>query len=543
MNPISSSSVPIVHSSSISLGSVTLRTASNPSPILSPFSVSTTYLSTAIYTSDVNFLTSGISYSITENNAVQVFPSVPCSISGSSTIIFSIGSYNGVIPPSWITIDSITGSLNITTPDVSIDKEFAFYINSVISGVSTSISKIIKIKVLNCNVENCQRCLSSSNSNCSSCNSGYYLHNSAWFTPSKTAQSLQTTNQAIMASVAGIVAVASVLNTSSLSSLWSMMNQVQLFFLLFLTRAFIPLDVKTIISGNSIALNLPQYFNFQKLDFYSSALSYFDFSLSDQNFDSLNIQSDSSLYNLNPTLILGILLVLFHFIILLLRYLLSKTETTGKWSKFLFIIKWIISKIFNILTFGYYIRCILEMNQFILITSVYEVYSFNLSQNIRIMSFIFAILIWIACLALIAFVAYLSFSSYETVEAKHNKLEEFFSGIKMQKKHKLYVFALLVRRALFIVLLITSQLIPSRTILIVISLLQLGYLALISFIRPFKEIKCNIIEIMNEFYFLILLSSLIYLNTESNWNNFLANVYIFTLTSNTIATFLVIFGK
>ena len=229
------------------------------------------------------------------------------------------------------------------------------------------------------------------------------------------------------------------LNISIRCSLWSMMNQVQLFFLLFLTRAFIPLEVKTIISGNSIALNLPQYFNFQKLDFYSSALSYFDFSLSDQNFDSLNIQSDSSLYNLNPTLILGILLVLFHFIILLLKYLLSKTETTGKWSKFLFIIKWIISKIFNILTFGYYIRCILEMNQFILITSVYEVYSLNLSQNIRIMSFIFAILIWITCLALIAFVAYLSFSSYETVEGKHNKLEELFSGIKMQKKHKLWL--------------------------------------------------------------------------------------------------------
>ena len=134
-------------------------------------------------------------------------------------LFFSIGSYNGVIPPSWVTIDSNTGSLNITTPDVSIDKEFAFYINSAISGVSTSISKIIKIKELNCNVENCQRCLSSSNSNCSSCNSGYYLHKSAWFTPSKTAQSLQTTNQAIMASVAGIVAVASVLNTSSLSTL------------------------------------------------------------------------------------------------------------------------------------------------------------------------------------------------------------------------------------------------------------------------------------------------------------------------------------
>ena len=95
---------------------------------------------------------------------------------------------------------------------------------------------------------------------CSIWNSGYILKSGEWIKPTETSMALQTTNQAILASAAGVIVVMNLLSTSSFSSLWSMMNQVQLFFLLFLTRAYIPLDVKTVITGNAPALNLPQFF-------------------------------------------------------------------------------------------------------------------------------------------------------------------------------------------------------------------------------------------------------------------------------------------
>ena len=44
-------------------------------------------------------------------------------------------------------------------------------------------------------------------------------------------------------------------------------------------------------------------------------------------------------------------------------------------------------------------------------------------------------------------------------------------------------------------------------------------------LRPYKEIKSNIIEIINEIYYLIFLSSLIFLNEEKNWNSTKSSVY------------------
>ena len=43
--------------------------------------------------------------------------------------------------------------------------------------------------------------------------------------------------------------------------------------------------------------------------------------------------------------------------------------------------------------------------------------------------------------------------------------------------------------------------------------------------RPYKEIKSNIIEIINETYFLIFLASLIFLNEENDWNSTKTLIY------------------
>ena len=321
------------------------------------------------------------------------------------------------------------------------------------------------------------------------------------------------------------------------------MNQVQLYFLLFLTRAFIPLDIETVITGNTVTLNLPQYFDFQKTDFYSLIFDNFNFDLTNKEYDLLDVQSDSTAYNIGPTIILGVIIIILHIFVFLIYKLLSMFSEENRWSLLLKYAKLVLNKSLNILTFGYYIRYILEMNQFILISSVHEVYSFNSDNTLNIVSLVFAILMLVSCLLLILLVTYLSLTSYEVDEDKHNKLGEIFSGVKMQKKHKFYVVALLIRRTVFIVILITSESISSRATIGVLSGLQLGYLIFLAFIRPFEEFKCNAIEIMNEIYFLFLLSSLIYLNTEDNWNQSITNSYIFFLTSNTIVAFLIVFGK
>ena len=154
---------------------------------------------------------------------MQTTLDLPCSSSGSTSISFSFGNYNGGSVPSWIQIDSNTGVLNITTPDISQDIEFNFYIYSGMSVSSNlvQIPKLIKFKVLNCNAQNWEKCQFKSNSIWALWNSGYILHNGGWIIPTETAKGLKTTTQSIMASAAWILVVMSVFNTSSLSSLWA----------------------------------------------------------------------------------------------------------------------------------------------------------------------------------------------------------------------------------------------------------------------------------------------------------------------------------
>ena len=56
--------------------------------------------------------------------------------------------------PSWIAVDSVSGILSINSPEVSLDTEYDFYINSAVSGVSSPIQKLIKLFITNCAAKN-----------------------------------------------------------------------------------------------------------------------------------------------------------------------------------------------------------------------------------------------------------------------------------------------------------------------------------------------------------------------------------------------------
>ena len=202
-----------------------------------------------------------------------------------------------------------------------------------------------------------------------------------------------------------------------------------------------------------------------------------------------------------------------------------------------------INKLFIILTFGWYIRYIFQTTQYVLISWINEMYSFTPSDSKRIISILFSILVSWLCLYLIICVLLLSLSSYEVIKNKHNKVGEIFSGVKMEKKSKLYVSILLMRRAIFVILLITLQSIQSWILVTMLGVLQIWYLIYIIILRPFEEKRNNIIEIVNEIFFSILLNSLIFLNSESVWSSTIIHIYMWIIISNTLTIFIVIVCK
>ena len=235
--------------------------------------------------------------------------------------------------------------------------------------------------------------------------------------------------------------------------------------------------------------------------------------------------------------------ILFNILVLFIQKLLLKWSTEGKWKGLIKFFRWNLEKLMNILTFGWYIRYILEMNQYILISSISEIYAFDISKQTRIVSLIFAIWVLSVWASLIIIITFLSFSSYELSKDKHNKIGEFFCGIKMQKKNKLFITVLLMRRAIFVALLITVISTQSWILIEILSLIQFCYLIYLILLRPFIETKGNIIEIMNEVYFIFLLNSLSHLDSKENWTSTNSNIYIWVIVSNNIWIFIIVFSK
>ena len=115
-----------------------------------------------------------------ENSTTQIQPDLPCSISGSTFISFSTANYMTSTVPSWVAIDSVSGILSINAPEVSLDAEYDFYIDSAVSGASSPIQKLIKLIITNCAAKNWKKCISTSTLTCETCLSGYTLTSGVW---------------------------------------------------------------------------------------------------------------------------------------------------------------------------------------------------------------------------------------------------------------------------------------------------------------------------------------------------------------------------
>ena len=180
---------------------------------------------------------------------------------------------------------------------------------------------------------------------------------------------------------------------------------------------------------------------------------------------------------------------------------------------------------------------------FSLISSNSEIYLLSNSSGLKILSLLISFLVLFLWLVLIFISIYLTFSSYKLEENEHNKLGDFFVGLKYQKKFKFYLPWFLIRRFIYVAFMIFLVSINSKILIGIISLFQIIYFLNIAYLRPFKEIKLNLIEIMNEIFFFILFCSLLVLNAENDWNTNLTFVYMWVLASNSMLMFVIILSK
>ena len=200
--------------------------------------------------------------------------------------------------------------------------------------------------------------------------------------------------------------------------------------------------------------NPSSFIQFQETSFYLSLIKKYDSNWTNSILKTFGLKSNSSIFNTGSFFLSFIVLIILHIIVLVLKKIFDFICSWNFWWCLGAIFKWIINKCITIMTYGYYIRFIMQMHQFLLVSSIYEIYSFNLSSVFNIISFIFALLILILCLCYTGVVLFLSLSSYQLNDEGHSKIGEFFNGIKMEKRFKLFAAVFILRRTLFAIFLV-----------------------------------------------------------------------------------------
>ena len=326
-----------------------------------------------------------------------------------------------------------------------------------------------------------------------------------------------------------------------------MINQTQIFFLLLITGAFIPYEIEAVITGLKICLNPFAYFQSSSGGNSNFVSTYFNFELGNNNLTKLGIKSDSTAVNIYSFILSLIIIAALHLWIALFQKFLIKKSKWDCWEYILLIVHWILRKIMVLFTFALYIRIVLKTNQYILVSWVSEIYHFNVSETKRIISLVISfisLIVWIIIIIIIIlFVIIQNKDSEEESPDKRSKFAHLFNGVSPNKKSRLYIAILQIRRAIFVTLLITVGPISSILVISILVGLQTIYLLILIIIRPFELVKCNIIEIVNEMYFFIMLASLLKFNSVESWEGTPTTIYVWFISSNSISGLTIILSK
>ena len=136
---------------------------------------------------------------------------------------------------------------------------------------------------------------------------------------------------------------------------------------------------------------------------------------------------------------------------------------------------------------------------------------------------------------------YLLFAIYKWYEFRDkNKFisikytKQLFDSIRETNAARSFIIKYLFQRITFC--LIAALWVPSNTYpkLGVYSSMQLVFFIYIIVLRPFDNIKDNLLEIVNEGHYVVLTSSLLFLNSESKWSQTMEIAYIAIIFSNNI---------
>jgi hypothetical protein len=249
----------------------------------SPASGTVTYIEGTSWVENIVYFSSTQTITVIEKENFVISPEVTCSTTGVA-VSYTLSQYNSEPVPIWATIDSSTGVLAGTAPEVNSSTSYSMYIDSTSSEFTGASQKILIIKV---EPEEAS-------------DFGQFI---------VTATTILT--------IIGISAniLGSSLSRNSPVGLWALIDQIQLLILLMTIDDHVPVEVEYYLSENSFAIFNFGFIPILKLPFLSHFLDWFDDEESDEIAVKLGMDYKSTLLNHFSLLIILTIAFLLSLII------------------------------------------------------------------------------------------------------------------------------------------------------------------------------------------------------------------------------------
>jgi hypothetical protein len=258
-----------------------------------------------------------------------------------------------------------------------------------------------------------------------------------------------------------------------------------------LVGAYIHEDFIAFLEGLDFTIFNFAFIDFEEIPGLKTFSNLFSTSLNSGYFKNIGVEYESTFKNLAGTIIMLLIIMVTHILIIMPVYLCSlKLDSDSNKRVFA-------KKLFLSFTFATYIRMILESYVFITICVLSELRSVGVNASISILVFLGIILI---CF----FIGYYK-SLKEEYEVDESYAKEYFAALKPNTLKKLFYFVFIIRRIATGVLIISCSFLNMYIKIIGMVIIHSFVFVIILVTRPFNGIVDNIVEILNDFSYAVIL--------------------------------------
>jgi hypothetical protein len=311
--------------------------------------------------------------------------------------------------------------------------------------------------------------------------------------------------------------------TSSVAGIYQAVSVMQLAQLIQLTGSQPPTKLSNFLDNEfywtnptRVILNKNLGVNKRNLNSGDHSFVYFDFEMDSQPLRNIGIIYGSVIANLFLPFFFLMITSLSNVFV----WAISKTLPSESNNRCMQATIKIVNVILKVMTFSFYIRFFLILQQYIALVSLTEFFELNFGDWPHTISWFFAFGVAVFLMVFFGFAAWLWYKkATDSEKYSETKFDEFFRGLMKGKLFSSYILVLMLRRffiAIWIVWFEFTSFGVSIGLLIAYQVCHTGFLI---FVRPYESFIDNIVEICIEVVITLILCLLANYSSSDKWTN------------------------